>query len=140
MERSWLKYVGVILGVISGILIGFGLGMYTMFSIIVRQIADISGELVKLVPLIGWAIAKQVEEGLYSYLMATFSPDVALYYLIGFILMIVSVASAYLSKPTKTEAKPVTVPQAPQIMFCKYCGSQLTPDAKFCPNCGKPQT
>lgn len=23
-------------------------------------------------------------------------------------------------------------------MYCKYCGTELNNDAKFCPNCGKP--
>jgi len=135
MERKWVKYIGVILAGVGGFVIGFGYGSYFTFSVIMGKIANISGELVGWVPLIGGTLAKAVEESLYNFLMR-YSPNVIPLYIFGLILLSSGMISIHFSRePTEAPVKTIAVPS--QITFCPHCGNQLVSEATYCQNCGR---
>lgn len=43
----------------------------------------------------------------------------------------------YVWKPEETRAAPVSHPSG-GVMYCKYCGRQISTSSKFCDSCGKP--
>jgi S1-C subfamily serine protease len=44
------------------------------------------------------------------------------------------------SQPDPQQPQGAQAPEAPSAHFCRQCGASVTPDTRFCPSCGTPQS
>jgi hypothetical protein len=91
------RYIGTIFLVIGGFVIGFGFGLYYMFSAIENRLANIDGQLTSR---IGSMLANTIKNDIHNY-MESHPPNVVPLYIIGFILLAFGVVSTYYMRSKK---------------------------------------
>jgi hypothetical protein len=101
VSRDWLKYIGVILAILGGFMVGFGFGISFVSASIAAEVANITSQMVNKIPLVGEWLASQIKVFLHDLikgLVEPFNVNLILLYSFGFLMIAIGIASVYYSK------------------------------------------